>query len=216
MLTLGVILALVGRMAFRLCGREIAGLACLACGLSSLFVWQVQPLRIDHHAWQIAAVMLAVSALIGRWPLRGGALAGLAMAIGLSISIEVLPHAILIGGVLLLRWIRDPAQRLWLSSYLTSLAVSLIALFFLTHGLTDVSQYCDAISPAHLSLFTIMALGCSVHCQEAEAAAGRRRRAAVRDWRDRAGFLSPLRAPMYPRPVWQSRSIGAINIGMPM
>ncbi len=160
-LTLGVIIALVGHMAFRLFDREIAGFACLACGLSPVLVWQTQPLRIDHHAWQIAAVLLAVGALIGRRPVQGGALAGFAIAVGLSISLEVLPHAALIGSVLLIRWLRDPAQRWWLSSYLTSLAASLIALFALTHGLGNLTQYCDAISPAHLGLFAIVALGCS-------------------------------------------------------
>jgi hypothetical protein len=118
-------------------------------------------LRIDHHGWQIVTVVLAVSALIDRQPRRGGAVAGFAIALGLSISLEVLPLAAAIGAVLLLRWMRDPAQRWWLSSYLSSLAAWLIALFVLTHGMADFTQYCDAISPAHLGLFTIVALGCS-------------------------------------------------------
>ncbi len=162
LLSLGAILALVGHMAFRLFDREIAGLACLACGLSPVLIWQVQPLRIDHHAWQIVTVIFAASALMARRPLLGGALAGLGMAIGLSISLEVLPIAAAIGAVLLLRWIRDPAASQWLASYLASLAGFLVVLFSLTRGFADLTQYCDAISPAHLGLFLIVALGCSV------------------------------------------------------
>jgi len=173
LLTLGVIMVLVGRHASRLFDREIATFACLACGLSPLLVVQVQPLRIDHHAWQIAAVVLAVSALAGRQALRGGVVAGLGIALGLSISLEVLPHAAAIGAVLLLRWLRDPAQRWWLTAYLVSLAGWLIALFLLTRGLGDWTEYCDAISPAHLALFTVAALGCwGIAAKQALAPAG--------------------------------------------
>ncbi len=173
LLTLAVIMALVGRLASRLFDREAATFACLACGLSPLLVVQVQPLRIDHHAWQIAAVVLAVSALAGRQALRGGVVAGLGIALGLSISLEVLPHAAAIGAVLLLRWLRDPAQRWWLTAYLVSLAGWLIALFLLTRGLGDWTEYCDAISPAHLALFAVAALGCwAIAAKKALAPAG--------------------------------------------
>ncbi len=158
LLTLGAIMAVVGRMAFQLFDREIAGLACLACGLSPPLLSQVQPLRIDHHGWQVFTVIFAVGALMNRRAWVGGTVAGVAIAAGLMISLEVLPLAAAFGGILLLRWLRDPAQRWGLSGYLSGLAAGLFALFGLTRGFGSLTQYCDAISPAHLVFFAIVAL----------------------------------------------------------
>jgi hypothetical protein len=159
LLTLGAVLAGVGTIAARLFGREVAVLACLVAGMSPPLLAQLQPLRIDHHGWQVVAVMAALAALLSRKPWKGGALAGLALAAGLSISLEILPLAAAFGGVLLLRWLRDPDQRGWLASYLASLALSLAAIFALTRGFGDLKQYCDVASPAYMAFFAIAALG---------------------------------------------------------
>jgi hypothetical protein len=161
LLTLLALMAIVGRMAFRLFDREIAGFACLALGFSPLLLAQFQPLRIDHHAWQIVSVLFALGALMARNQRLGGTLAGIGIAAGLMISLEVLPLAAAIGAVLLLRWLRDPAQRWWLATYLMSLALSLAALFAATRGFGDFTQYCDVVSPAYFSVFAIVALGCA-------------------------------------------------------
>ena len=113
LLTLLALMAIVGRIAYRVFDREIAGLACLSLGFSPLLLAQFQPLRIDHHAWQVVSVMFAIGALMQRNPRIGGALAGIGIATGMSISLEVLPLAAIVGAVLLLRWLRDPAQRWW-------------------------------------------------------------------------------------------------------
>lgn len=158
LLTLGAIISVIGYMAHRLFEPKIAGLACLACGLSPLLLLQLQPLRVDHHGWQICLLVIAVAALMNRTAWVGGAIPGLAMAAGLSISIELLPLAAAIACVLLLRWLRDRERRWWLASYLASLAGGLAALFVLTHGLADLTRYCDAVSPAHLLFFAVVAL----------------------------------------------------------
>jgi len=162
LLALGVVMVAVGRMAFRLLGREVAIFACLAIGLSPALLGQLQPLRLDHHGWQVAMVMLALSALLHPKPAIGGALAGLAFAAGLMISLEVLPLAAAFGAVLLLRWLRDPAQRWWLAYFLASLAISLVLLFGLTRGTADLALHCDVISPAHLGFFALAASGACV------------------------------------------------------
>lgn len=162
LLTLLALMAIVGRMAFRLFDKEIAGLACLACGFSPLLLTQFEPLRIDHHAWQIVSVMFALGALMSRRPWVGGVVAGLAIATGLSVSMEVLPFAAIFAAVLLLRWLRDPAQRWWLSGYLSSLAAGLVVLFLATRGVGDLTPRCDVVSPAHLYFFVIVALATSV------------------------------------------------------
>lgn len=159
LLTLGAAMALVGKIAFRLFGREVAVLACIVCGMSPPLLSQLQPLRIDHHGWQVVTVLLALAALLSGKPWKGGALAGLAVAAGLSISLEILPLAAAFGGVLLLRWLRDPEQRGWLASYLATLALTLAGLFALTRGFGDLVRYCDVVSPPYLAFFAIAALG---------------------------------------------------------
>lgn len=158
LITLGLIMACIGALAWRLFDVRVAGFACLALGLLGPLVFQIQPMRIDHHGWQAFTVALALWALVWRRAAQGGAVAGLAMAAGLSISVEVLPLAAAFGGVLALRWLRDHHQRWWLVTYMQVLALALVAIFLATRGTGDLAQHCDQIAPAHLGFFGITAL----------------------------------------------------------
>ncbi len=159
-----VIMQVVGRLAWRLFDRTTAIMACLVLLLWPLLLVEMQPLRIDHHAWQIAAVAVALWAISWREPLRGGAVAGLAMAMGASVSLEILPMTAAFGLVLFLRWAVDYRQRVWLVCYMQSLAVSLVAIFALTKGAGALNgpAYCDAITLPHIGFFAVAALGTSV------------------------------------------------------
>lgn len=159
MLTLGAILFVIGRLAWRLFDVSVAGFTCLSVGLLAPLVFQLQPMRIDHHGWQVFTVALALWAIAQRSALRGGLVAGGAMAAGLSISVEILPMVALFGGVLALRWFADYHQRWWLVGYMQALALGLVAVFLATRGLGELTQYCDAVSPAHLGFFVITAIG---------------------------------------------------------
>lgn len=162
LLALLAIMLCVGRVASRLFDRETVILACLAIGFLPMLVYQFQPLRIDHHGWQIVAVAAALAAISGQRAWRGGALAGLAMAIGMSISLELLPVAAVFGAVLALRWLRDRSQRMWLVGFLQVLALGLFGLFAVTRGFGDAELYCDAITVPHLILFAVIAAGATV------------------------------------------------------
>ena len=162
LLTLGVILWAIGQLAARLIGPDKVLYACLAAGFLPALVMQVQPMRIDHHGWQIAMVALAALALTHERAGRGGLLAGLAMAVGLSISVELLPLSATLAAVLAWRWWRDPAMAAWLAGYLQSLALGLVALFLLTRGAGALTPWCDAISPPYLGFFLVIAAGASV------------------------------------------------------
>ena len=159
LLTFGATLWFVGRLAWRLLGPQVAIYACLACGFMPALLFQFQPMRIDHHGWQIFCVALAMWALSWRQPQSGGVLAGLAMAAGLTISVELLPLAGALGGVLFLRWWRDRYRRWWLVSYMQALALGLFVLFLVTRGIGNLAQHCDTISPAHIGFFLVTALG---------------------------------------------------------
>lgn len=159
LLTLLVAMLFVGRMAWRLFDVETAGLACFAIGFLPLLVFQFQPLRIDHHGWQICAVVIATWAIARRHHWRFGAIAGAAMGAGILISLELLPVAALFGAVLALRWLRNPADRFWLVGYLQALALTMALLFVLTRGWSDFALYCDAVTWPHVGFFAVVAAG---------------------------------------------------------
>lgn len=149
----------MGRLTWRLLDRQTAIFTCLVMLLMPGVAVQFLPMRIDHHGWQICMIALAVWATSWRRAARGGAVAGLAMAVGLMISLETIFMSAGFGLVFALRWLRDHRQRWWLVSYLQSLALGLVILFGATRGMADIVAHCDAISPPHLGFFLIVALG---------------------------------------------------------
>ena len=159
LLSFGATMWVVGRLAWRLLGTRVAACACLACGFLPALLFQFQPMRIDHHGWQVFTVAVALWAVSWREGLKGGAMAGLAMAVGLSISLELLPFAAAFAAVLAWRWLGERHQRWWLVAYVQTLALALVALYAATRGIADLRQHCDAISPAHLGFFIVAALG---------------------------------------------------------
>lgn len=152
----------VGRLATERLGLVPALLACASFALVPLLPAQFQPLRIDHHGWQILTVAIALWAVFRDAPARGAMIAGVAMAAGLMISLETVFMAAGFAGVLVWRWLADDAARVWLVRYLQALAGSLAALFLATRGLADLAPHCDAIAPAHLGLFGIVAAGATL------------------------------------------------------
>jgi hypothetical protein len=92
-------LALALNRAAGLIGDRKQALVALALLLTapSILV-QFTPLRIDHHGWQILMAAIALCGVLDDKQARGGAVAGLALAVWLQISSEGLPYAALIGG----------------------------------------------------------------------------------------------------------------------
>lgn len=161
LLVLLLTMLVMGRLAWRLFDQQIAVYTCAVLVLMPMVAVQFQPMRIDHHGWQILSIAVAASAISWRKAAQGGAVAGIAMAFGLMISLETIFMSAGFGLVFALRWLADRNERWWLVSYLQSLAMSLVVLFALTRGLPDLAPHCDVISPPHLGFFLIVALGSS-------------------------------------------------------
>ena len=159
LLTFGCALLLVARQTARLCGAETVVYACLALALSVPVLSQVLPLRIDHHGWQIVLALVALAGVLSSNARRGGWLAGLAMAAWLAISLEGLPMAAAICGVLALRWLRDPAGKAGFVNAMLGLAGGSAVLFAATRGVSDLANYCDMLSPVHLGVLVWGAVG---------------------------------------------------------
>jgi hypothetical protein len=159
LITLAAALLLVGRLAWRLLGEEAVFWACLVFVLSSAVAGQIQPLRIDHHGWQIVCLLAALNGLAARNERTGGRIAGIALGLGMTISLELLPVAALFGAVLALRWIRDPKAKALCLHLLRALALTGIAAFAATRGWVDLANHCDTLSPAYLAGLSVAALG---------------------------------------------------------
>jgi hypothetical protein len=160
--TLFAAMLLAGRLAWRMLGDGAIVYTCVVLVLMTAVTGQIQPLRIDHHGWQIVAVLAALNGLAARNERTGGRIAGLAMALGMAISLELLPVAALIGAVLALRWLLDPKARLLCLHYIRTLAVTSLLAFLATRGAADLTPHCDILSPAYLAGLLAVALGFSL------------------------------------------------------
>ena len=123
--------------------------ALVLCGQSALFMWM--PLRIDHHGWQLALLILTVAGVADPRPLRGGVTMGLATALSLTIGLEMLPYFAIATAAVALRWVAEPGDRARLAGYGTSLAAGAAIGFTLFASNDNRAPFCDALSPVWLS-----------------------------------------------------------------
>lgn len=119
---------------------------------------QTVPLRIDHHAWQIAMATGLLLGLLHPDARKGGWIMGGAIAIWLDISSEGLPYAAFAGAVLALRYAARPEEGPRLFRYVGLLAGGSLALLLLTHGVrAGLVDHCDAMSPVYLGPLLLLA-----------------------------------------------------------
>lgn len=149
LLTLLCAMLLSARLALKLYGARAAYASCLVWIMAIAALAQLEPMRIDHHGWQIVAVLAALNGALSSSARRGGWIIGAALGLGMSISLELLPFTALFAAVLGLRWLRDPTRRDWLVQMLSALALTSAASYLVTRGLVTDS-HCDTISPHHL------------------------------------------------------------------
>ncbi len=161
LVTLFCAMLLAARLAWWLIADELVAYAGIVLVLATPVATQMQPLRIDHHGWQIVAVLAALNGLTARTSRRAGWIAGLALALGMTVSLELLPFAALMGAVLVLRAIADPRERAAPAAYLQALALAGGAAYLATHGLADLAAHCDTLSLPYLGGIGTAAIGAS-------------------------------------------------------
>ncbi|MEH3108406.1 MAG: AcrB/AcrD/AcrF family protein [Sphingomonas fennica] len=116
---------------------------------STMAMWK--PLRIDHHGWQLALLILMVAGIADRGRARGGIVAGLATAASLTIGLELMPYMALGGALLILWWVAVPAEAPRVRAYAASLAGGSAAGFLAFASYDNRLPVCDALSPVWLS-----------------------------------------------------------------
>ena len=154
LLSLLCLFAIVAALTWRVTGRRdmaIAAAAMLAMSLGVLV--QFKPLRIDHHGWQIVLGTLGSLMLVGMGAgrVRQAALAGIVMAVSLTVAIEGLPLAVGLGAVLGLRYLWRESEGAALPAYLLALTggSALLALVLLGWP-AAAALWGDSLSPAYL------------------------------------------------------------------
>lgn len=161
MITLVICMLLVAAIARRQVGSQFALLAVPACAFNIGSFYALRPMRIDHHGWQIAAGLAIVWALIDRPTVRRAAIAGVAAAFWIHVSLEGLAFTVLAGGWLGLRWIVRPDEEGYrLPAFLAALAGASLAFFTIAHGSALFGRtFCDAVSPVHIVAFALAGAG---------------------------------------------------------
>jgi hypothetical protein len=158
MMTLGATMALVGAIARSLWGAA-AGLLSAALCLLSVGTWYaMQPMRIDHHGWQIVAGLAIVRTLIVRQDRRSACAAGLFAAMWAHISIEGLAFTVCAAGWLAWLGILEARWRMLLPAFLVALVAAEALLYGSTHAGPLYQTFCDQISPIHLAALGLAAL----------------------------------------------------------
>jgi hypothetical protein len=113
---------------------------------------QLQPLRIDHHGWQVVAALAIVAALLDRSSLRAGIIAGVASAVWMTISLEGLPFVLAAGAMMMVPWLRSGKDRIRARSFAVALAAGSGLLFLATHAGSELfAVRCDALTPPYVA-----------------------------------------------------------------
>jgi hypothetical protein len=154
---LGVVFGALALAARRLVApaAAILGPLIFVCFVTAMSMFN--PLRIDHHGWQLAMLCVMLAGLADPKPLRGGITVGIATSLSLVIGLELLPWLGIAGVGIVLRWILDLKQTARLRGYALSLGGGVAAGFLGFASNDNWVPRCDALTPAWVSVLTLAA-----------------------------------------------------------
>ena len=155
-LTLGCVMLLIGRIAFRIFDEEIAGLACLACAAAVPLMVALRPVAFDLHGLQAVCGLFALNGLMARDARYGGWAIGAALAAWLALSLDGMVLALGFAVIPALKWLRNRAERWWLVHTLHALAV-VAAAILAAKWFAGMPPACGTLGIAHLAAFAWMA-----------------------------------------------------------
>ncbi len=165
LLSVGVI-GVSALIAIELVGGASVMVACLLTSFAGLSLLQFQPGRIDHHAPQILLLMtsglFALRAIGERRQRHNAFLSAVCLTALLSISLENLPEACIIGACFASLWAaQGKAQRAGLNGFGWGLMIATPLLYALT--MSPARWFvvaCDAQSFLHVTLMMVGAATC--------------------------------------------------------
>lgn len=147
----GGVIGLLARSASK-AGSPTSGVfAAIIAATSVPLVMQLQPMRIDHHGWQIFMAVAALASVFHADARKAGIALGVALAVWLHISLEGAPMAAAFFLYLGWRWLvaADEGERL--SFAITGFTGASLLLFFGSQpkGI-GADVFCDTVSPPHI------------------------------------------------------------------
>jgi len=126
-------------------------LAIIALFFAGSTLGMVTPTRIDHHGWQLALLAIGIAGMADPQRARGGATAGLAGAISLSIGLEMIIYIALSGVAVVFAWVDDRDERRRLAAFAVSIGGGCALGFAAFASYANRLPVCDALSPVWLS-----------------------------------------------------------------
>jgi hypothetical protein len=179
LIPLWLALAAAGLLVRRLVDERAfaVGAALLLCCQAAMLMYM--PMRVDHHGWQLALLLLTIAGLADRNAWRGGLTMGTSSALSLVIGLELMPFLVLAGAAAVLRWVWDAQEAERLRGYGVMLAGGCAAGYLGFASYDNAVPRCDVLSPVWLS---IMVAAGSLAFILAEV--------KVADWRVRLGLAS--------------------------
>jgi hypothetical protein len=114
------------------------------------------PLRVDHHGWQLACLVITIAGLADRKGWRGGLTMGLSSALSLSIGLELMPFLVICGAAAVLRWVweaGDEAERMRAYGLTLGGGCGIGYLGFASYD--NAFARCDVLSPVWLSTMVV-------------------------------------------------------------
>ena len=160
--TLLILMRIMAHITAQQFGTGAATTATILVAVTVPVIQQLQPMRIDHHGWQLVCSALALLGMLSPHARKGGLIAGTALAAWLTISLEGLPFAAACVVISCLSWVRAKSQENEgdrMMHLVTSLAVGGGLLYIATRWSLGWTTYCDALSPLHVIIFCISAAG---------------------------------------------------------
>ena len=117
------------------------------------------PLRIDHHGWQLALVVIMLAGIVDPKWLRGGIIAGLASALSVAIGMEMMVYLAGAGGLIALRWVFKQGAARRMAPYGLALGAGTGLLFAGFASYANRLPVCDALSPIWVATLGLVAGG---------------------------------------------------------
>ena len=152
LLPLGVAMLAIGHATRRLIASNLYVFAAMLLLAAQSALGMFQPMRIDHHGWQLASIALLVLGLSDHRPLRGGLTAGAASALSLVIGLEMLPYLALAAAAAVLAWVHDGRNADRMTGHGLALAAGTAIGFAGFASYANRAPVCDALSPVWLSV----------------------------------------------------------------
>lgn len=137
-------------------GSYLLALAILLCAGDAMGMWT--PLRIDHHGWQLAFLMMTVAGLTEPNMRRSGVMIALSSALSLAIGLEMLPYIAFAGAAVALHWAWDARETERMRSYGATMAVATTLCFLIFASNDNWHAVCDALSPVWLTIVAAASL----------------------------------------------------------